>query len=660
MQTEWEIMHKIQYRIISLVLAGILLLVPSVAANILVNNGTHSEASIQSLVNSSSDGDTVLLTGGRYYENPVITRQITLRALDPANPPEIVSGSGTAGITLAADGILVDGLVLSGKATNGLLIQSDNNKIYNVSIADFPVGINLRSAVNNEISRNTVTNNSVGVAVDYDSQANTFYLNSFDNPVDVETRSGDISWAGPPGEYRYNGKTFISQLGNYWKQYRVSDLNNDGIGDVPYKLQQGTTRSRDFENRSAITDPAPLIASPSAYTLIQIREPGAPAGTSQPDSGLQNSPQGDVAAGIQQSEKSVRQTSLAGFTENPGGPPGLIFRIALDFWWLILGIMLLSAAAGIWFERTRKQANSQTQEGEFRGTQSRNATVVTRHDTGQAQEPLDRHHYAAQLPPALENKYPNAIYLAEGGVSRVFRAHDTKENRDIAVKVPIRFDEVTGTQFTKELQVWEGLHHKNIVEIYTANIFPVPYIEMEYVGTPLENLKFPLSVAKATGIITGVAEGLRYAHGQGIVHRDIKPGNILIAPDGTPKITDWGLSKAAGTKQSGIIGFSLEYASPEQLAPNLYGEPGVWTDIYQIGVLFYEMLTGRLPFIGGGMGEITQAILHDAPAPLAIEDENAALLENILLKCLRKNPKDRYNSVLEFLADLKKIRSDSR
>ena len=75
-----------------------------------------------------------------------------------------------------------------------------------------------------------------------------------------------------------------------------------------------------------------------------------------------------------------------------------------------------------------------------------------------------------------------------------------------------------------------------------------------------------------------------------------KPGNILIAPDGTPKITDWGLSKAEGTKQSGLIGFSLEYAAPEQLAPNLYGEPGPWTDIYQMGVLFYEMLSGHVPF----------------------------------------------------------------
>ena len=195
--------------------------------------------------------------------------------------------------------------------------------------------------------------------------------------------------------------------------------------------------------------------------------------------------------------------------------------------------------------------------------------------------------------PHLRRNTRGAEYIAEGGVSRVFRVWDKKNNRDAAVKIPIRFDEVTGTQFTKELTVWEGLHHQNIVELYAANIFPLPFIEMEYVASSLAEMHFPLDEKKAVAILTGIAEGLRYAHDQGIVHRDIKPGNILVAPDGRPKITDWGLSKAQGTKQSGLIGFSLEYAAPEQPAPNLYGEPGPWTDIYQLGVLFYEMLTGH-------------------------------------------------------------------
>ena len=146
-----------------------------------------------------------------------------------------------------------------------------------------------------------------------------------------------------------------------------------------------------------------------------------------------------------------------------------------------------------------------------------------------------------------------------------------------------------------------------------------------------------------------------YAHERGIIHRDIKPGNVLLAPDGTPKITDWGLSKAQGTRQSGLIGFSLEYAAPEQLAPNLYGQPGPWTDIYQIGVLFYEMLTGHVPFGGDGMGEITHAILNDEPEPALPGGSHATEINAIIARCIKKNPKDRYGSVAEFLADMAKF-----
>ncbi|MFA7695510.1 MAG: protein kinase, partial [Methanoregula sp.] len=124
---------------------------------------------------------------------------------------------------------------------------------------------------------------------------------------------------------------------------------------------------------------------------------------------------------------------------------------------------------------------------------------------------------------------------------------------------------------------------------------------------------------------------------------------------GTPKITDWGLSKVQGTKQSGLIGFSLEYAAPEQLAPNLYGEPGPWTDIFQMGVLFYEMLTGRVPFAGDGMGEITHTILHEEPVPALSGGIHARAINAIIAKCLMKRPQDRYASVADLLSDLNNL-----
>ena len=261
---------------------------------------------------------------------------------------------------------------------------------------------------------------------------------------------------------------------------------------------------------------------------------------------------------------------------------------------------------------------------------------------------------SSSLPAALERKYPDAEYIAEGGVSRVFRVRDEGKQPLCRSESPDPVDEVTGTQFTKELTIWEGLHHKNIVELYGANIFPRPYIEMEYVASSLAEMHFPLDETKAASIVTGIAEGLRYAHEQGIVHRDIKPGNILLTPEGMPKITDWGLSKAQGTKQSGLIGFSLEYAAPVQLAPNLYGEPWPWTDIYQMGVLFYEMLAGHVPFAGDGMGEVTHAILHDNRAGVS-RGRSADAINAIIAKCLRKRPQDRYASVAELLKDLNNL-----
>lgn len=637
-------MNQENYRMLLLFLIGLFILTPSVYAATLTNQGSSASDSIQTLINRSSDGDTILLTGGSYYGNIIIDKQITLGSLEHGNPPKIVSEKGAAAITILADGVDLDTLVISGDATDGLLIESDNNRIYNVSIQGFAVGIALKSAVHNEIVRNIVSGNSIGVSIDQNSEANIFYLNYFDNTVDLQTKSKEVIWNSPPESYVYDGHSFVSRLGNHWRKYSSPDTNGDGIGDQPYYLTQNVSFEIPQDNSTGGVDFAPLTKFPEAYFLTQMTFSGNTGTTIQEGTAF--------VSGTQSSGKDSHLTDRVTPGDNSGIPPIVIVKILIDFWWLILGIVIVSAAAGIWFERIqRKNSPGYIPVGPV--TTTPNATIVTSTSTGAPLGTEGSHHYAAQLPPALEKKYPGAEYLAEGGVSRVFRAHDTKENRNVAVKVPIRFDEVTGSQFTKELQIWEGLHHKNIVEIYAANIFPVPYIEMEYVGTSLENLKFPVSTEKATDIIRGVAEGLQYAHSQGIVHRDIKPGNILIAADGTPKITDWGLSKATGTKQSGIIGFSLEYASPEQLAPNLYGEPGVWTDIYQLGVLFYEMLTGKLPFTGDGMGEITHSILHDEPPSMDINEKNSNFLENIIRKCLRKNPHDRYGSIQEFLEDLK-------
>ncbi len=629
------------------VITLLLFLISSVSANVLTYDGKGNASSIQDLINTTSSGDSIYLAGGTYHENLLINRPIVFGALDSNNPPEIVStGKSDAGITLASDGITLNGIVISGTAPRGLLVQSNNNRISAITVKGLGTGIGLKSAIGNIFSSNTIVNNTIGIDVDRNSRSNIFYLNYLDNPKEVVTLSADNLWSSGRQTYRYSGSDFSGPVGNFWKGYQSTDSNSDGIWDTPYIIENTVFRQN---TATEIIDLAPLVSTPASYTLVS-------------SAGLSNiSP---LQRGLQPPEFSTSQQQ--GNMANIPGPSGAVGGIPsgplnpflpflVQYWWVIPIAIVISVVAGIWFERKWKLRGPVTNETDIPGFSLRNITIVKKTVPPVTSSGQDTFHYAAHLPPALEKKYPTAEYVAEGGVSRVFRAWDEREGRDVAVKIPIRFDEVTGTQFTKELHVWEGLHHKNIVEIYAANIFPVPYIEMEYVASSLAALKFPLETKKALTIVKGVAEGLRYAHEQGIVHRDIKPENIMIAPDGTPKISDWGLSKAEGTKQSGLIGFSLEYAAPEQLAPNLYGEPGPRTDIYQLGVLFYEMLAGDVPFRGGGMGEVTHAILHDEPLPLSLEGQDAALIRDIILKCMAKKPQDRYSSVSQLLDDLKRI-----
>ncbi|MEN6396871.1 MAG: protein kinase [Methanoregula sp.] len=644
------------------ILSGILIvllfiIVPS-PAKVITYDATGAAGTIQDVINNTSSGDSIFLPAGTYYGNIIIDRSIVFGGLDTNNPPRIISAASGAGVTLTADGITINGIVIEGNASYGLLVLSSNNRISSTTISGHEFGIDLKSASNNIFSGNVLTGNSIGITIDRSSRSNTFFLNTLDNTNNVISQSGQSIWTSSRQDYQYNGEDFSGPLGNYWVGAGVTDSNGDGIGDTSFS--PSPTPSGDaVRGAGDVTDSAPLVSPPSSYTILKSASPvnATRFGDLLPQSGLQQSLQPDnpqVSANPGSSLPGVSQ----GLTPQ-GQPPDPYVGILVRFWWLIPIAILISVVAGIWFERSRKRKAPDNLPGNHPPGDVRNVTIVKKPQDGLSPAPTE-YMYTAQLPTALEKKYPGAEYVAEGGVCRVFRAWDEKNNRNVAVKVPIRFDEVTGSQFTKELNVWEGLHHKNIVEIYAANIFPRPYIEMEYVASSLEDEHFPLDESKAVAIISGVAEGLRYAHEQGIVHRDIKPGNILIAPDGTPKITDWGLSKAQGTKQSGLIGFSLEYASPEQLAPNLYGEPGPWTDIFQMGVLFYEMLTGHVPFGGDGMGEITHAILHEEPVPALSGSRNADAINAIIAKCLMKQPQDRYASVADLLSDLHRLPDETK
>jgi len=643
----------------SLFLTALFLLIPPVSATVFMYNGTWG-STVQSLINSTTNGDSIFLPAGTYYENLVIDRAIVFGVLDTKNPPVIVTTGTGAGIILSADGITINGLNIYGDSQTGLLVQSNNNRITGITIEGLSRGIELKNAANNIISGNTVTNNSVGISVDRTSRSNTFFFNQFANTVDVAGQSANNLWSSTPQDYSYKGGSYTGPLGNYWKAYTGTDRDGDGVGDTSYTVPDAATT---LFGTTAITDHAPLVSLPGAYTLLvkntspmNVTGLNGRSGPPTLQDGLQ--PQDQPASGAPGDQVSYTGDLPSLGPGSAAPPPGAFPGILLQFWWVILIVVLVSVIVGVWFERSRRKAPHPAQVEYVQVSAAANATVVKRPGTtgAAAGDSKDQLYYTAHLPPGLEKKYPDAEYMGEGGVGRVFRAWDVDERRPVAVKIPIRFDEVTGTQFTKELHLWQDLHHPNIVEMYAANIFPMPYIEMEYVGSSLASLKFPLNTDRAVKIITGVAEGLRYAHERDIVHRDIKPENILITPDDVPKITDWGLAKAlTDTKQTGLISFSLNYAAPEQLAPNIYGEAGKWTDIYQLGVLFYEMVTGRLPFSGAGMGEITQAILHNTPLPPEPAGRNADAIKSIIAKCLQKKPQDRYASVADILVDLRRL-----
>ncbi|MFH0966377.1 MAG: serine/threonine-protein kinase, partial [Methanobacteriota archaeon] len=243
----------------------------------------------------------------------------------------------------------------------------------------------------------------------------------------------------------------------------------------------------------------------------------------------------------------------------------------------------------------------------------------------------------SEFPVSLASRYEEVRFLASGGVGSIWYARYAS-GEEVAVKIPSRSDEQTGSSFLQEIQVWRELENEHIVRIYSANILPVPYMEMEYLPVSLRSTPVPVPVSEALRIITGIASGLAYAHSRGIAHCDVKPGNILISPEGTSKITDWGISRQENSRWS-VSGFSTRYAAPEQRGPS--PECGPEADVYQTGLLLSLLLIGRAEMPSG-----TEAIFG--------EEEGSTLLR-IIRRCLAENPGDRYPDCTGLLYDLQRI-----
>jgi hypothetical protein len=723
----------------------------------------RSGGSISDTIMQAATGDTIIVESGTYQENIVINKQVSLKGTDTGGGmPRVVTRSGSGGVAINADGVVLEGFDISGLADCGILIASDRATIRNNIIHGLDCGI-------------SIGKDSSGVAV---------YANDFANSINAQTESNGVTWFSAPLTYTYSGSTHTGPVGNYWSDYSGTDADGDGIGDSTYSFSLKTDNKGGgavFARFKRITDEYPRITTLTAYTFGGITVAPTPAPTvspvigtatptASPTTGTPAPTTGEPAAenvtgvsdGSTGPAAALFSTTLllilvlAGFflgslymagaqisREYRGNLPPLLARVAAPGY-LITGVLLLIISIRIVVEGYRNTV----MVGQFLPISAivafllvylalssfllvystvKNRPVMVAHrvhpvigvftvvlmfvflqvgaadrliaDTGLLflvlpfsivisewhYRSMDRIEsqssgtsdvtlmpgageeaasYAAKtafFPVELQEKYTDIEYVGKGGIARVFRGKRRTDGKIVAIKVPISFDEVTGKSFMKEMRIWEGLHHKNIVELYAVNILPSPYVEMEYLESSLRDQDKPMKDELAIRIIRGIAEGLSYAHENGVIHRDIKPHNILIDRDGNPKITDWGLGKVmADAGETSIIGFSLTYAAPEQIAPEKFGKSDARTDIYQLGVVLYELLAGEPPFAGQSLSEFYGAILTEPPKPPSERNPELAPYDPVILRCLEKEPGARYQTVWEFIEALDATNRDGR
>lgn len=261
----------------------------------------------------------------------------------------------------------------------------------------------------------------------------------------------------------------------------------------------------------------------------------------------------------------------------------------------------------------------------------------------------------------LNNRYEIIESIGVGGMADVYKALDHTLNRYVAIKVlkeELNSDETFVKKFRQEAMAAASLSHPNVVNIFdVGQEDSINYIVMELCeGVTLKEYirrKGKLEIYETINIAIQIANGIQAAHDRGIIHRDIKPQNVIITTDGKAKVTDFGIAKAVSSQTitASTVG-SVHYISPEQ-ARGSYCDGR--SDIYSLGITIYEMLTGRVPFDGDST--VAVALLHiqgEMIPPSTYEPMIPVSLEKIVMKCTQKKPEERYASALDLIADLRR------
>ena len=265
---------------------------------------------------------------------------------------------------------------------------------------------------------------------------------------------------------------------------------------------------------------------------------------------------------------------------------------------------------------------------------------------------------------SILERYQIQEQLGEGGMATVYKAYDTRLDRNVAIKVirtdqfaPSMLDEML-KRFEREAKALARLSHPSIVHIHDYGEYEgAPFLVMEYVpsGTLAKRPDKPVPWREAVQIILPVARALAYAHAQHVIHRDIKPGNVLLTENNEPMLSDFGIAKIVGVNDGATItGAGTTIGTPEYMAPEQWmGESSPQSDIYSLGVVLYELVTGKKPYTADTpVGVMLKQVNDPLPDPTQYVGDLPAELVNDLEKAMRKDPKDRYASMKEFVADL--------
>ncbi|MAT68225.1 MAG: hypothetical protein CMJ58_01745 [Planctomycetaceae bacterium] len=268
--------------------------------------------------------------------------------------------------------------------------------------------------------------------------------------------------------------------------------------------------------------------------------------------------------------------------------------------------------------------------------------------------------------PRVFGDYELLEKIAQGGMGVVYKARQRSLNRIVAVKMILRGEFSTPQErerFRVEAEAAAKLRHPHIVVVHELGVrdeqhfFSMEYIEGRGLNEVLR--RGPLAPMVAANYVQQAAAAIAYAHSQGVLHRDVKPSNVLIDAEGVARVTDFGLAKRidaedALTMTGQLVG-TPAYMAPEQIS-SAAGEVGPATDVYALGALLFELLTGQAPFRGGTQIEtLLSALERDPPLPRQLNPHVPRALELVALKCLEKKPRDRYGSAAALAADLERF-----